>query len=294
MENNNLPQAQRPAMSPLKAFNATLTNARTQDYLQQVLGAKKASFVNNITALVANSTALQACEPMSLIYACIKATALDLPLDQNLGMAHVIPYKNGKTGKQEAQLQLGYRAFIQLAIRSGQFQTINVSDVREGEIVDEDIISGEIKIRRAPNRLELPIVGYVSFFSLTNGFRKMLYMTVDEMEAHGKRYSQTYASSKDYIRNSSKWSTDFDAMAKKTAIKLLLSKYAPLSVEMRDAVRVDQAVINESGDVERYPDNADDVQYQEDAHEEARNKASEVKEAIMRAQAGAGMFPDEQ
>ena len=146
MENNNLPQAQRPVMSPLKAFNATLTNARTQDYLQQVLGAKKASFVNNITALVANSTALQACEPMSLIYACIKATALDLPLDQNLGMAHVIPYKNGKTGKQEAQLQLGYRAFIQLAIRSGQFQTINVNDVREGEIIDEDIISGEIKI----------------------------------------------------------------------------------------------------------------------------------------------------
>lgn len=272
---------QRAVVSPLKTFNDAIRSEKTQMYLQDILGAKKASFVNNITALVSNNVNLQPCDPVSLINACIKATALDLPLDQNLGMVHVIPYKNGKTGKTDAQLQFGYRAFIQLAIRSGQFKTINVTDVREGEIASEDLLTGEITLKRAANRLELPVIGYVSYFKLTNSFEKMLYMSMEDMEAHAKRYSQTYASKTDYIRNSSKWTTDFDAMAKKTALKLLLNKYAPLSVEMRDAVVSDQAVISNQGDVERYPDNSEvDVQYQEDAYKETENKTQQVMDAI--------------
>lgn len=225
-----------------------------QTYLEDVLADKKASFVNNLTALVANNANLQACDPITLMYAGIKATALDLPLDPNLGFAYVIPYKNNKTGKTEAQFQIGYKGFIQLAIRSGQFKTLNVTDVREGEVKNCNLLTGEIEFNMLPKREDLPIVGYASFFRLTNGFEKTLYITKGEMEQHANTYSQTYASKNEYTRKASKWTTDFDAMARKTAIKLLLSKYAPLSIDMQTAVTADQAVIDARG--VRYEDNA--------------------------------------
>lgn len=234
-------------MSNLTQFNKTITDTRTQAYLMQVLGDKKSSFVNNLTALVSNNPKLQECDPLSLMYAGIKATALDLPLDSNLGFAYVIPYKNSKENKIDAQFQIGYKGFIQLAIRSGQFKTLNVTEIKEGEIVNEDILTGEISFKRAENRESLETVGYAAYFMLNNGFTKMLYMDANQMNLHAKKYSQTYSSNKDFIRNSSKWSTEFDAMAKKTVLKLLLSRYAPLSVEMQQAVINDQAVLTEKG-----------------------------------------------
>lgn len=239
--------------SSLTLFNQTITNERTQTYLQQVLSTKKNSFVNNITALVGNSAALQECEPMTILYAGIKATALDLPLDPNLGFAYVIPYKQ-KDGSPQAQFQLGYKGFIQLAIRSGQFKTINVTEIKEGELATFDLLSGETRFEAQPNRAELPTIGYAAFFRLNNGFEKTLYMTREEIEAHAKKYSQTYSSGKEWVRKTSKWTTDFDAMAKKTVIKLLLSKFAPLSVEMQQAVTADQGVLDKDGRA-TYPDN---------------------------------------
>lgn len=244
-------------MANLKEFNAKITDPRTQEYLQQVLAEKKSSFVNNVTALVANNKALQECDPLTTMYAAIKATALDLPLDQNLGFAYIIPYKNNRENKVEAQFQMGYKGYIQLAMRSGQFKTINVRDVREGEIIDEDFVSGEIKFKKLPDadRQNAAIVGFVAYFELINGFRKMSYKTVEELKQHGVRYSQTYSSKVEYIRKNSKWETDFEAMASKTVLKLLLAKYAPLSVEMQSAIKLDQAVIlgNEDSEI-RYID----------------------------------------
>lgn len=233
--------------SNLQLFNKTISNPKTQDYLQQVLAEKKSAFVNNITALVANDVKLQACEPISLMYAGIKATALDLPLDANLGFAYVIPYNNRKAGKTEAQFQMGYKGFIQLAIRSGQFKTLNVTDVKEGELKEVNLLTGEIAFEAQPNRAELKTIGYVAYFRLINGFEKTLYMDAKEMDKHAKTYSQTYSSKNDYVRKASKWTTDFDAMAKKTVIKLLLSRYAPLSVEMQTAITSDQAVMDDKG-----------------------------------------------
>lgn len=241
------PTVAQPQANTLKGFNRTLADQRTQDYLQQVLSAKKSSFVNNITALVANDTKLQACEPLTILYAGIKATALDLPLDPNLGFAYVIPYKK-KDAPVQAQFQLGYKGFVQLAIRSGQFQVINVTDVREGELQDFDLLTGETRFVAKPSRETLPIIGYVAYFRLMNGFAKSLYMTRDEVEAHALRYSESYKSTKPWVKDGSRWTTDFDAMAKKTVLKLLLSKYAPLSVEMQNAVKSDQAVIDERGE----------------------------------------------
>lgn len=234
-------------MSNLQQFNQAITNPKTQAYLEQVLSTKKNAFVNNIVALVSNNTNLQACEPMSVMFAGLKATALDLPLDPNLGFAYVIPYKNNRENKTEAQFQIGYRGFIQLAIRSGQFKTINVTEVREGELGAFDLLTGEMCFNVVGDRMERKVIGYAAFFRLSNGFEKTLYMTKDEVEVHAKKYSQTYSSKFEKVQQNSKWATDFDAMAKKTVVKLLLSKYAPLSVDMISAVTSDQGVITENG-----------------------------------------------
>ncbi len=265
-------------MSDLARFNSTITNVRTQEYLTQVLGEKKNAFVNNVTALVANNKALQECEPLSIMYAATKATALDLPLDQNLGFAYVIPYKNNKENKTEAQFQLGYRGLVQLAMRSGQFKTINVRDVREGEIVGEDFLSGELQFQKLPDeeREKAKVVGYVAYFKLLNGFEKMSYWTVQELKNHGLRYSQTYASKNDWVRKNSKWETDFQAMSKKTVLKLLLSKYAPLSVDMQSAIKFDQAVIGENDSV-RYVDNNSQANINAEQQQAA---AERIKEAL--------------
>lgn len=258
-------------MSNLQQFNQTITNPKTQAYLEQVLSGKKNAFVNNIVALVSNNTNLQTCEPMSVMFAGLKATALDLPLDPNLGFAYVIPYKNNRENKTEAQFQIGYKGFIQLAIRSGQFKTINVTEIREGELEVFDLLTGEMKFKAIANRLSSPVVGYAAYFRLSNGFEKTLYMTKEEVEVHAKKYSQTYSSKYEKTRENSKWSTDFDAMAKKTVVKLLISKYAPLSVDMINAVSSDQAVITENGN--RYVDNND---IDEATAEEIRENANEI------------------
>lgn len=248
-------ETNEPKKTPLQIFNQTISNPKTQEYLQTVLGEKKSSFVNNLTALVAGSKQLQACKPMSVMYAAIKATALDLPLDPNLGFAYVIPYKNNKEGVTDAQFQIGYKGFIQLAMRSGQYRTINVRDVREGEIIGEDFVSGDLRFKKLnSNREKATIIGYVSFFRLVNGFEKMMFWTVDEVKQHAMTYSKTFGSTIKDIREASKWTTDFDAMAKKTALKLLLSKYGILSVEMRNAIAADQIVVNEQGE-DMYEDN---------------------------------------
>ena len=247
-------------MSDLKNFNATIMKQNNQEYLTAVLGEKKSSFVNNLTALVSNDAKLQACTPLSLIYAGIKATALDLPLDSNLGFAYVIPYKDNSEKDEKgsviektvAQLQIGYKGFKQLAIRSGQFRVINATDVRDGEVKKRNRLTSEIEfdfIQNDAERLSKKIIGFVSYFELLNGFSQTFYMSVEELTQHGLKYSKTFNSNKKWVKDSSKWVTDFDAMCLKTVTKLNLSKNAPLSVEMQTAIKSDQAVISEKGEI---------------------------------------------
>ena len=273
-------------IAPLKQFNQFIAHPRTQDYLTAVLADKKASFVNNITALVSNNANLQVCAPETLMYSALKATALDLPLDQSLGFAYVLPYKDNKKGKTFAQFQMGYKGFVQLALRTGQFKTINATDVREGELVNEDFVTGELTFKRAENREALPVIGYVAYFKLLNGFEKYLYMTTGEMKAHALKFSQTFK--KGYGLWAEKES--FDAMARKTVLKLLLSKYAPLSVEMQNAIKADQAVVREE-DKYDYVDNQEQPAPQT---ESARKKAEEVQAqvAAMKARKNGTELPE--
>lgn len=244
----------------LQRLNSYISHNATQEYLKKVLSDKKDAFVSNLVSLVANNAKLQECEPATLMYGAIRATASDLPLDPAFGCAYLIPYKNNKLGITEAQFQIGYRAYGQLALRSGLFKCINDTDVREGELVNRNRLTGQTDFNFEQDdkrRSELPIIGYVSYFQLLNGFESTLYMSVEELKAHGLRYSQTYRSQYANVRDSSKWVTDFHEMCRKTVIKLHLSRKAPLSVEMQNAIRDDQAVFR-SADTQEYVDTTGD------------------------------------
>ena len=239
----------------LQKFNAMLENTRTQEYLTNVLGEKKQTFVSNMVALVSSNKALSECDPSTIMFSCLKATALSLPLDPSLGLAWVLPYKDNKNNTTVATFQLGAKAYIQLALRTAQYRKINVRDVREGEIVGEDFVSGEMQFKKLEkDRSNSPIIGYVAMFELINGFSKQLYMSVEELDAHAKRFSQTYR--KGYGLWSDKEMRP--AMMEKTILKRLLSKYGVLSVEMEQAIKSDSAVLGEN-DAVRYIDNEENA-----------------------------------
>ena len=247
----------------LQKFNRAITNPKTQDYLTSVLGERKGSFVNNLTALVANNSTLQVCDPYTIMFAAMKATALNLPLDNALGFAYVIPYKDNKKKVTLAQFQIGYKGYKQLALRTNQFAVIpNSTDVREGELVKRNRLTGECVfkfIEDDEERSKLPIIGYCSYFRLLNKAESTFYMTKDEMETHAKRYSQSYRSSNEYVRKMSPWTQDFNSMALKTVLKLNLSKNAPLSIEIIDAINADQAVMLKSENDYEYVDNEESM-----------------------------------
>jgi recombination protein RecT len=249
----------------LQKFNAMLENTRTQEYLTNVLGEKKQTFVSNMVALVSSNKALSECDPSTIMFSCLKATALGLAIDPSLGLAWVLPYRDNKNNTTVATFQLGAKAYTQLALRTAQYKKINVRDVREGEIVGEDFVSGEMQFKKLEkDREKAPIVGYVAMFELINGFSKQLYMSIEEIDAHAKRFSQTYR------KGYGLWA-DKDMrpkMAEKTVLKLLLSKWGVLSVEMEQAIKSDSAVLGENNSV-RYVDNEEDAINLEKAAETA-------------------------
>lgn len=200
---------------------------RTQD----TLGEGAQQFLSSVLSLYNADKELQKCRAEELYNCCLMAAALKLPFNKDLGQAWIIAY-GGKP-----QLQIGWKGFVQLAQRSGLFKTINCSDVKAGEIVKNDRLTGKIDfewIENTEERLKKETIGYVSYFELLNGFTKTFYMTIAELEAHAKKYSETYK------RGYGVWKDNFDAMAQKTVIKLNLSKCAPLSVDMQKAIELDQ------------------------------------------------------
>ena len=174
------------------------------------------------------------------------AATLDLPIDPNLGFAYIVPYKNTVKDKfgnvvetrNEAQFQMGWKGFYQLAMRTGQYKRINVTGLYEGQFEGYDPITDEL-IYNLENKTSDEITHYIAYFKTLNGFEKYFVMSKEEIELHAKKFSKTYS------YKSSSWKTNFDAMAKKTVLKLLLSKYGMLSIEMQTAQKVDQAVIKE-------------------------------------------------
>lgn len=196
---------------------------------EKTLGEGTQQFLSSVISLTNADPKIRDLDPIKLYNTCLMAAALKLPFNSNLGQAYIIPYKG------EPQLQIGWKGFIQLAQRSGQFKTIGVNPVHENEISGIDPMTGEIlfdfKLEKTGK-----IVGYMAYFRLLNGFEKSYYMTVKELQKHAGMYSQTFK------KNFGVWVDNFDAMAQKTVIKLLLNKFAPLSInsDLARAIELDQ------------------------------------------------------
>lgn len=217
------------------SLESLLQSSSIKKRFNEVLKKKSAGFISSIISAVKGNNSLATCEPGSVVSAAFIAAALDLPINPNLGFAYIIPY----SGK--AQFQMGAKGFVQLAIRTGQYQTINTSLVYEGEIESRDRVTGDIKFDYDARESD-KVVGYVSYFKLLNGFEKKYYMSKEDVEKHGKKYSKSYTS------KLGQWYLNFDAMALKTVIKLLLSKFGILSIQMQDAIREDQIIEGEYDD----------------------------------------------
>jgi recombination protein RecT len=218
-----------------------------QKRIADLLKNRAPQFTTSLITSVNENKKLAECEPQSVVTAALTAASMDLPINQNLGFAYLIPY-NGKGGNV-CQFQMGYKGFIQLAQRSGYYKTINVTDVRDGEIVNIDRLSGEIAfdwIENDKQRAKTQVIGYVAFFELLNGFKKSLYMSAAQIDSHAKRFSKSYK------YGSGLWKDDFDSMAKKTVLKQLISKYGPLNTQLQEAVVKDQTVDGEYVDNPEY------------------------------------------
>jgi recombination protein RecT len=205
---------------------------------KELLGSKAPGFISSILSAVNSNTELMNAEPNSIVSAAAIAASLDLPINSNLGFAHIVPYR--KDGHPVAQFQMGWRGFVQLALRTGQYKTINATKVFEGEIQSVNRFTGDVILSQTGKTSDL-VVGYLAYFRLINGFEKYYYMSKEEVGTHAKKYSKSYES------KFSKWQQDFDAMALKTVLKMLLSKYGILSIGMETAIQADQAMIKDDG-----------------------------------------------
>jgi recombination protein RecT len=214
-----------PALSAKQFFQQDSVKKK----FDELLGERASAFMTSVLQIVNSNSYLQNASPQSVFNAACVAATLNLPINNNLGFAYIVPY-----GK-DAQFQMGYRGFIQLAQRSGQFKTISASPIYEGQLIEENPLTGfefDFKVPKSGSP-----IGYAAYFKLLNGFEKTLYMTTEELNKHGQRFSQTFKSGRGL------WKDDFESMALKTVLKLLLSKFAPLSVDMQKAVITDQGVI---------------------------------------------------
>ncbi len=213
----------------------------------EMLGNRAAGFMSSIIACTNNNKQLKEADPMTVISAAAMAATLDLPINPALGFAHIVPYKNGKDGTTKAQFQMGWKGFVQLAQRSRQYQTINADVVYEGELKNHNKLTGEIEYD-VDRRKNDKVVGYFAYFRLINGFEKALFMKTEDVEKHGKRYSKSFA------YPGSVWKTNFDAMALKTVVKMLISKWGPMSVDMQRAITADQGTVINDGGKEGVPE----------------------------------------
>lgn len=209
----------------LAKLKGILNNETMQQNFRNILAENAGAFMASIIELYQSDGALQKCDPNRVVLEALKAATLKLPINKQLGVAYIIPYNNVPT------FQLGFRGLIQLAQRSGQYRYINADVVCEGESVNYNRITGMLEISGTA-KSETP-VGYFAYFQLLNGFEKCVYWTREKVEAHAKRYSKAWS------KADSPWHTNFDAMALKTVLKTIISKYGVISVEFANAIAND-------------------------------------------------------
>lgn len=226
-------------------------------------------FITSITSAVATNPALQECDNVSIVAGALLGEALNLSPSPQLGQYYLVPYANKNKGIKEAQFQLGYKGYLALAMRSGQYKDIDVLEIKEGEFKGRNKETGKFEFEFITDedlRMQKDTIGYLGYFELLNGFTKKLYISKKEMEQHANTYSKAFdlasyrklqagqIPEKDMWKYSSFWYKNFDQMAFKTVLRQLISKWGIMSIEMEDAYTKDMAVMKENGEYE-YVDN---------------------------------------
>ena len=227
-------------------ISAYLTNDAVKNQINSVIGGKDGQrFISSIVSAVNNNPALQECTNQSILSGALLGESLKLSPSPQLGQYYLVPFNDKERGKV-AQFQLGYKGYIQLAIRSGQYKKLNVLAIKEGELIKYDPLEEEIEVNLIEDeeeREKAKTIGYYAMFEYTNGFKKSLYWSKAKMEAHALKYSKGYQAKKGYTF----WEKDFDGMAYKTMLRQLISKWGVMSTEFQTAIDADMAVINQDG-----------------------------------------------
>lgn len=242
MNNNQL--SQKPS------FSVAINTSSFQKAINNTLRDPERSrrFTASIISAVSTNPALQECDPGTIVTAALLGESLNLSPSPQLGQYYLVPFNDTKRQCKVAQFQLGYKGYIQLAIRSGQYKKLNVLAIKEGELIRFDPLNEEIEvclIEDEETREKAATIGYYAMFEYVNGFRKALYWSKSKMERHALQYSKGYKAKKGYTF----WEKDFDAMAYKTMLRQLISKWGIMSIEMQEAFTKDQSAFDEEGEV---------------------------------------------
>ena len=247
-----------------------LTQDAVKKQINSVVGGKNGTrFISSVVSAVQTTPALQECTNPSILSAALLGEALNLSPSPQLGQFYMVPFDNKKKGVKEAQFQLGYKGYIQLAERSGYYKKLNVLAIKEGELIRYDPLNEEIEVELIEDdivREETQAMGYYAMFEYENGFRKTMYWSKKKMLAHAEKYSQAFKRNggakslelleqgkipeKDLWKYSSFWFKDFDGMAQKTMLRQLISKWGIMSIDLQTAIDKDMTVLHEDGSVD--------------------------------------------
>jgi len=266
MTNQNLPAKQNPTVKSL------LANINYKNRFEDVLKEKAGPFMASLSQVTNQSKQLQNAEPHSVIAAAFTAACLDLPIDKNLGFAHIVPYAG------VAQFQMGWKGYVQLALRTGQYSAMNAIVVNKEAFTSFNPLTGSLDIDHEKlDEYSENVAGYAFYYKLVSGFEKIEYWPLGKVQKHAKKYSQAYKKGK----KDSPWFTDFNIMAIKTIVKITLSRWGILSIEMRKAITLDQSAQRDIDSELIYPDNTDilDVEYGEVYESKDSEKKEDAEES---------------
>jgi recombination protein RecT len=269
-------------------FSVAIRSDVMQNLIKQTLGDDKraTNFIANVSTAVASNPELQTCDVSSVVSAGLVAETLGLSLNQSLGRAYLVPFKiKSKDGTENkvAQFQIGFKGYVELAIRSGVYRDLDVIEVKEGEFLGRDSKTGKLRfsfIEDEDEREKLETIGYLSYFEYINGFFKQMYWTKSKMQEHAKRYSKAYAYDLSKGTSYSFWSINFNDMALKTMLRQIISKWGIMSTEIKMAFEKDQAVIdkNESIFVDNPTSDVEEIVEQQEKVEQVKQKIEQPKD----------------
>lgn len=247
-------------------FTTFLSGDAVKRKINTIIGGKDGQlFITAITSAVSTNPALAECDNSTILSAALLGASLKLSPSPQLGQYYIVPYNDKKRGCKVAQFQLGYKGYIQLAIRSGQYKKLNVLPIKQGELVHFDPLNEEIEVNLIDDefaRENAPTAGYYAMFEYTNGFKKGMYWSREKMMAHADKYSPAFSAEsyqklldgeipeKDMWKYSSFWYRNFDDMACKTMLRQLISRWGVMSIEMQQALSIDEHIITEDGTAE--------------------------------------------